>query len=525
MRHVRKPVIDLIDPESFAQSLPKSEQFVQKKSPWGMILGGIVLLTLALSVGWFMRGNTNNTVNTTQTLHAEKTAATGEQEEVVIEQAIKPESESKPEPVPEPEPEPALESEQESEPKIVPEIKTEVEKIEESVDNSARLLEEKVNQLFIQCETHLAAKRLTSGAGGNALQCFSEILDISPDNSNALDGLSKIQQTYANWASTAIAKQDVDIAQANIDKLQALNDQHPSLADLTEGLTRIRNEIELQAQIKLEQQKKLLADEASWSEASCTSVIQLQNYLQSFPEGLHAAEAKYCINQIEVAELAELEAKRKAEAEKQRLVQLEENQWQGVSCTNRTQLESYLGAYPNGKYKNNADSCLQKIEAKRLADESQRNKDKGFWAQTSCSDKNKLKSYLSSFPQGIYRETAKSCLQDIEYQERFVFGLWRGKGTDVIVPSYDAEINLSKSGSTIHAYYPGGSTCLGDLIPKTPIENLQVGSVMTFTAKLTQGSCLKKAKVKITWLSTNQIKYEWFKLGVRVGSGQLDRSL
>lgn len=93
-----------------------------------------------------------------------------------------------------------------------------------------------VRKKLDQCAAHIRAKRLTTGAGGNALDCYRGVLDADPGNKEALSGLVAIEDKYAQWASTSIDRGNLERAARNIRKLRAVNEEHPKLIELEDDL-------------------------------------------------------------------------------------------------------------------------------------------------------------------------------------------------------------------------------------------------------------------------------------------------
>ena len=85
--------------------------------------------------------------------------------------------------------------------------------------------------------------------------------------------------------------------------------------------------------------------------------------------------------------------------------QIEDLFWKSVSCKDPTQVQHYLQAYPEGRYKEKAKTCL----AQAPADQSKQTED-SFWGSVSCKDSTQVLLYLHAYPKGRYVERAKMCL-------------------------------------------------------------------------------------------------------------------
>ena len=75
----------------------------------------------------------------------------------------------------------------------------------------------------------MKADRLTSGAGGNALECYRSVLALDAGNAEAVAGLKKIEDAYAQWARSGIESGNVSRAKTNLDKLKGLNPEHRAI--------------------------------------------------------------------------------------------------------------------------------------------------------------------------------------------------------------------------------------------------------------------------------------------------------
>jgi hypothetical protein len=99
------------------------------------------------------------------------------------------------------------------------------------LDDAARLA-----ALLKQCEAHLNANRLTSGKGGNAADCYGEVLRRDRGNSEAQAGLDRIADRYADQAAAALRKGDAKATRSALDRLARLNPSHFRLSELRERL-------------------------------------------------------------------------------------------------------------------------------------------------------------------------------------------------------------------------------------------------------------------------------------------------
>ncbi|MES9904545.1 MAG: formylglycine-generating enzyme family protein [Sedimenticola sp.] len=87
------------------------------------------------------------------------------------------------------------------------------------------------------CQSHLKANRLTSGRGGNAADCFSEILKRNPNNLKALEGLNAIEAKYLAWAESALQRGQNDKVNGYLAKVERLNPESEALRGFRERQT------------------------------------------------------------------------------------------------------------------------------------------------------------------------------------------------------------------------------------------------------------------------------------------------
>ncbi len=98
-----------------------------------------------------------------------------------------------------------------------------------------------IRDLLAECSGHLKANRLTSGTGGNAMECYKEVLSRKRGHPDALEGLHTIERTYAQWADKALKQGNQGKARQNIEKLKKVNADYPDLYDLEQRLAKSEN--------------------------------------------------------------------------------------------------------------------------------------------------------------------------------------------------------------------------------------------------------------------------------------------
>jgi len=91
-------------------------------------------------------------------------------------------------------------------------------------------------QLLRTCQRHFDAYRLTSGRGGTALDCYSEVLNKDRNNAEALVGLEKIEKKYVAWIESALSRGQEKRALRYMASLRLVNPDSPKLRDFEDQM-------------------------------------------------------------------------------------------------------------------------------------------------------------------------------------------------------------------------------------------------------------------------------------------------
>ncbi len=89
--------------------------------------------------------------------------------------------------------------------------------------------EDSMVALLTICNTHLKADRLTTGAGGNAFDCFQDILKKEPRNMEALDGLDRIVKRYLSLVESNLKRGRRSRAEKYLARAKQVNPEHSEL--------------------------------------------------------------------------------------------------------------------------------------------------------------------------------------------------------------------------------------------------------------------------------------------------------
>ena len=76
-----------------------------------------------------------------------------------------------------------------------------------------------------------------------------------------------------------------------------------------------------------------------WESVECESALQVQVYLETYPDGAYVTEARACLEQRRAAQ--------------------ETVFWESVVCDRKAEVRAYLEVYPNGAYVTEARACLE----------------------------------------------------------------------------------------------------------------------------------------------------------------------
>ncbi|MCK5716320.1 MAG: caspase family protein, partial [Thiomargarita sp.] len=93
-----------------------------------------------------------------------------------------------------------------------------------------------VSKLLKTCQRHFNASRLTSGRGGTAVACYSDVLKLDANNTQALDGLDAIEAKYVKWIQKAIRQHKKKKALRYMASLRIVNPDSPKLQAFEEKL-------------------------------------------------------------------------------------------------------------------------------------------------------------------------------------------------------------------------------------------------------------------------------------------------
>ena len=123
-----------------------------------------------------------------------------------------------------------------------------------------KLAEEKqqnLDDLLNKASQAVSNAQLLSPEGESAFDYYSQVLQIQPENNQALSGINEIADNYFNLAVTALENKDPDSANSQLKRLIQVRPDDPRLDGFLQQITDLKAQIKLEkAQAELEQQLK-----------------------------------------------------------------------------------------------------------------------------------------------------------------------------------------------------------------------------------------------------------------------------
>jgi tetratricopeptide (TPR) repeat protein len=94
--------------------------------------------------------------------------------------------------------------------------------------------------LLQKCQKYFDAQHFTTNEKGGtertALVCYREVLELDPNNVEASNGLKAIEERYKEWAYRALSQGQLGKVERYITRIEKVNPQSFSLADLRQRL-------------------------------------------------------------------------------------------------------------------------------------------------------------------------------------------------------------------------------------------------------------------------------------------------
>jgi len=116
------------------------------------------------------------------------------------------------------------------------------EEIAEASEPAGTPDERRVARLLTEAERALAANRLTTPVGDNAVDRFRSVLELEPDNAAAKDGLMRIAEKYVSMARRSAGRGDFANAESFLAKAESLESDVPGLESTRQLIADSRQE-------------------------------------------------------------------------------------------------------------------------------------------------------------------------------------------------------------------------------------------------------------------------------------------
>ena len=99
-----------------------------------------------------------------------------------------------------------------------------------------------VEGLLVECEAHLAAGRLSTGRGGNAVDCYEKVLSLDSGNREALSGLDRVMEEYGRRVRKALEEGRLERARGFLEKMSEVNAESLEVMDLEDAIAEAERE-------------------------------------------------------------------------------------------------------------------------------------------------------------------------------------------------------------------------------------------------------------------------------------------
>lgn len=109
---------------------------------------------------------------------------------------------------------------------------------QEVIDEVAEIIPESqiIDELLKGARINISERKLTSPLGNNAYEKYKSVLNLDPDNAEALNGLDRIVDEYIHLMDNALATDDISNARNYLHKGKNVNPNHFGIADAEKRL-------------------------------------------------------------------------------------------------------------------------------------------------------------------------------------------------------------------------------------------------------------------------------------------------
>lgn len=96
--------------------------------------------------------------------------------------------------------------------------------------------EAQIDSLLKTADSQYAMNKLTSPAGDCAVESYKSVLNLSPNNQAAIDGLNKVAEKYAGWGSNSLNKGEMNKASSYLAKAKLVMATNSKVNDLEKAI-------------------------------------------------------------------------------------------------------------------------------------------------------------------------------------------------------------------------------------------------------------------------------------------------
>lgn len=168
--------------------------------------------------------------------------------------------------------------------------------------------ESQIGEILATAQQRVASDSLMVPHGDSAVDYFEQVLEIDPNNREAIGGIEKVADRYAQLASSAISQGNVSTAESYVNNISELRPEHVEIQNLRERI-RERNDAIANSTPRTQQSAQpkptvsapspakpeiipMDDEDRIWIHAQGTcNRAALQKYIDTYPSGRYADDA------------------------------------------------------------------------------------------------------------------------------------------------------------------------------------------------------------------------------------------
>ncbi len=125
------------------------------------------------------------------------------------------------------------------------------------------ILQQQVEKLLNDAEEDIQALRLTKPAGNNAIEKFETVLNLQPDNVQAINGINTVAGKYLKLSEASLEKDQFDKAQDHLVLAKQLSPEHPEIAGIESKLEQYLVDQKTKQELEKQQIDTAIVDSSS----------------------------------------------------------------------------------------------------------------------------------------------------------------------------------------------------------------------------------------------------------------------